>query len=205
MAPLRAGRARRSKRSCPGSRSSNRVGCSFRSKVPPGTTETKRLWSSFWQASSVAAGVEALIGVADGPFAATWAARTARGHATHRRRHPRVPGRARHLRDRSRGPGLHLPLAGGHHPRIAGGIPRDAIASRFGDVGMPPIAWRTARTGWSIPVVSRRNWRWSHGGRSRWNSPIRCLCRRGLAVSLIDGLRREGIAPHRIVSRGRNR
>ena len=148
-----------------------------------------------------AAGVDALIGVADGPFAATWAARSARQEA------PLLVSDTRSfLAGLDIGVIDHDDLVstfrwlGVTTLGLLADLPRDAIASRFGDVGLS--AHRLSHG--EDRVVDPRRIPAELAVESRWEEPLEltdqvAFAARGLAVKLVDGLRREGIAPHRIV------
>lgn len=149
----------------------------------------------------LAAGVEPLIGLADGPFAATWAARTARAGT------PRIVQDTRTFLG-----GLDIGVLD-HQDLVStfrwlgvttlgslAEMPRDAIASRFGDVGI--VAHRLANG--EDRIIDPRRVPSELAVESRWEEPLEltdqvAFAARGLAVSLVAGLRREGIAPHRIV------
>jgi len=147
-----------------------------------------------------AAGVEAHIGLADGPFAATWAARTA------------VDGPLVVADTRSFLAGLDVDVID-HDDLVAtfrwlgvttlgalAELPRDAIASRFGEAGLS--VHRLSRG--EDRTVAPRRIPVELAVELRWEEPLEqtdqvAFAARGLAVKLVDGLRREGIAPHRIV------
>ena len=147
-----------------------------------------------------AAGVDARIGVADGPFAATWAA------------HSASPGQPRMVQD-TRAFLASLDIAAIDHDDLVStfrwlgvttlgalaGLPREAIASRFGDLGL--AAHRLAHG--EDRAVDPRRIPPELAVESRYEEPLEltdqvAFAARGLAVQLVDGLRREGIAPHRI-------
>lgn len=148
-----------------------------------------------------AEGVDARVGVADGPFAATWAARSARDGMPHV-----VEDTAAFLAG--------LDIAAVDHDDLVStfrwlgvttlgslaALPRDAIASRFGDLGL--AAHRLAH-GEDRPVDARRIPP-EMAVESRWEEPLELMdqlafAARALAARLMTALRREGIAPHRIV------
>jgi protein ImuB len=149
----------------------------------------------------LAAGIEPRIGLADGPFAATWAARTAPADT------PRIVQNTRTFLA-----GLDIGVLD-HKDLVStfrwlgvttlgslAEMPRDAIASRFGDVGI--VAHRLANG--EDRIIDPRRVPLELAVESRWEEPLEltdqvAFAARGLAVSLVDGLRREGIAPHRIV------
>ena len=148
-----------------------------------------------------ATGVEAWIGLADGPFAATWAARSANDEG------PRVVTDTRSFLA-----GLDISVID-HDDLVStfrwlgvttlgslAELPRDAIASRFGEPGLS--AHRLSHG--EDRVVDPRRIPPELAVESRWEEPLEltdqvAFAARGLAVKLVDCLRREGIAPHRIV------
>jgi protein ImuB len=148
----------------------------------------------------VASGVEPRIGLADGPFAAAWAARRAGSSS------PLIVADTRSFL-------ASLDISAIEHDDLVSTfrwlgvttlgalaeMPRDAIASRFGDVG---LAAHRLSHGEDRGVDPRRIPA-ELAVESRWEEPLEltdqvAFAARGLAVKLIDGLRREGIAPHRI-------
>ncbi|MEX2653658.1 MAG: DNA polymerase Y family protein [Acidimicrobiia bacterium] len=147
-----------------------------------------------------AAEVDARIGLADGPFAATWAARVATSS-------PLVITDTRSFL-------ASLDISAIDHDDLVStfrwlgvttlgalaDLPRDAIASRFGDVGL--TAHRLSHG--EDRIVDPRRIPPELAVESRFEEPLEltdqvAFAARGLAVKLIAGLRREGIAPHRIV------
>ncbi len=147
-----------------------------------------------------AAGVEARIGLADGPFAATWAARTA-GDVPQL-----VTDTASFLAE--------LDISAIDHDDLVStfrwlgvttlgslaALPRDAVASRFGAVGL--VAHRLSRG--EDRLVDPRPIPVELAVESSWEDPLEltdqvAFAARALAVRLMTNLRREGIAPHRIV------
>lgn len=148
-----------------------------------------------------AAGVDARIGVADGPFAATWAA-----HSANQAEPLLVEDTRAFL--------ALLDIAAIDHDDLVStfrwlgvttlgalaGLPREAIASRFGDLGL--VAHRLAHG--EDRVVDPRRIPPELAVESRFEEPLEltdqvAFAARGLAVQLVDSLRREGIAPHRIL------
>jgi protein ImuB len=146
-------------------------------------------------------GVEARIGVADGPFAATWAARTA-------------PGRTPQLISDTPAFLSSLDISTIDHDDLVStfrwlgvttlgslaGLPRDAVASRFGAVGL--AAHRLSRG--EDRLVDPRGIPPELAVESRWEEPLEltdqvAFAARALAVKLMARLLREGIAPHRVV------
>ena len=148
-----------------------------------------------------AGGVDARIGLADGPFAATWAA------------HSASPSEPLIVED-TRAFLASLDIASLEHDDLVStfrwlgvttlgalaDLPREAIASRFGDVGL--AAHRLAHG--EDRSVDPRRIPVELAVESRFEDPLEltdqvAFAARGLAVRLIDGLRQEGIAPHRIL------
>lgn len=148
-----------------------------------------------------AAGLRARIGLADGPFAATWAARTAGDDE------PRVVSDTRSFL-------AGLDIAVIDHTDLVSTfrwlgvttlgslaeLPRDAVASRFGDIGLS--AHRLSHG--EDRAVGPRSIPAELAVESRWEEPLEltdqvAFAARGMAVKLVEGLRREGIAPHRII------
>lgn len=147
-----------------------------------------------------AAGHDVRLGIADGPFAATWAARRSSGD-------PMIVSDTRRF------------LAGldvsslGHDDAAAifrwlgvvtlgelADLPREAVASRFGAPGleMHRLAQGEDR------VVSPRVIPPELAVESRFEEPLESLDRlafasRALAARLMDGLRRRGVSPYRIL------
>ena len=148
-----------------------------------------------------AGGIDARIGLADGPFAATWAARTAS-----------VDGPNLVADTRSFLANLDISVID-HDDLVAtfrwlgvttlgslAGLPRDAVASRFGDLGLS--VHRLAHG--EDRQIDPRRIPPELAVESKWEEPLELLdqvafAARALAVKLVAGLRREGIAPHRIV------
>jgi protein ImuB len=147
-----------------------------------------------------AEGVEALLGAADGPFAATWAARRA------------AEGEPFVVVD-TRSFLAELDISAIDHEDLVStfrwlgvttlgslaSIPRDAIASRFGEPGLSAhrLSHGEDRT------VDPRSIPAELAVESRWEEPLEltdqvAFAARRLTVALIDRLDREGIAPHRI-------
>lgn len=148
-----------------------------------------------------AGGVDARIGVADGPFAATWAA------------HSATSGQPRLVPD-TRAFLASLDIATLDHDDLVStfrwlgvttlgalaGLPREAIASRFGDIGL--AAHRLAHG--EDRTVDPRRIPPELAVEARFEDPLEltdqvAFAARGLAVRLVEGLRREGIAPHRVL------
>ena len=148
----------------------------------------------------IASGVEPRIGLADGPFAAAWAARSAGSSS------PLIVADTRAFL-------ASLDISAIEHDDLVSTfrwlgvttlgalaeLPRDAIASRFGDLG---LAAHRLSHGEDRGVDPRRI-SVELAVESHWEEPLEltdqvAFAARGLAVKLIDGLRREGIAPHRI-------
>ena len=145
-------------------------------------------------------GVEARLGVADGPFAATWAAR-------------RAADGEPFVVDDTRSFLAELDISAIDHEDLVStfrwlgvttlgslaSIPRDAIASRFGEPGLSAhrLSHGEDRAVDPRPIPAEL------AVESRWEEPLEltdqvAFAARRLAVALIDGLHREGIAPHRI-------
>lgn len=144
--------------------------------------------------------VDARIGVADGPFAAYWAARSA-GHSGRMI----VDDTTRFLRA--------LDISAIDHEDLVSTfrwlgvttlgelarLPRDAIASRFGQAGV--VAHRLA-SGQDRPVAPR-SISPELAVESRFEEPLESIdhvafAARALAARMTAGLREVGIAPHRI-------
>lgn len=143
--------------------------------------------------------VDTRIGVADGPFAAYWAARSARDRLF-------VTDTSQFLRT------LDISVID-HDDLVAtfrwlgvttlgelAQLPRDAIVSRFGEVGLQ--AHRLA-SGHDRSVVPR-SISPELAAESRFDEPLELIdqvafAARALAARLMLGLRQAGIAPHRIV------
>lgn len=146
-------------------------------------------------------GVDARIGLAGGPFAATWAARTAEVES------PNLVADTRAFLA-----GLDISVID-HHDLVStfrwlgvttlgslAELPRDAIASRFGDLGLS--AHRLSHG--EDRAVDPRRIPPEMAVESKWEEPLEltdqvAFAARALAVKLAAGLRHEGIAPHRIV------
>lgn len=148
-----------------------------------------------------AAGVDASFGVADGPFAATWAAMTA------------SPG-AHVVVDDTRAflAGLDISTIG-HDDLVAtfrwlgvttlgalAGLPRDAVVSRFGTVGLEAHRLASGEDRRLRP----REIPPGMAVEERWEDPLVDLdqvafAARMLAARLLANLGREGIGPHRLV------
>ncbi len=143
--------------------------------------------------------IDARIGVADGPFAAYWAARSARDRMV-------VTDTPRFLRT--------LDISAIDHDDLVSTfrwlgvttlgelaqLPRDAVVSRFGEVGLQAHRLASGHD----RSVAPRSIPPELAVESRFDEPLELIdqvafAARALAARLMGGLRQNGIAPHRVV------